>query len=65
MRQNRIFCVKSMSKVRKECGFAHFLVLFLESAEAPLFVQIKVFAVRVLRLDRKYTSPKEKWYEVL
>ena len=31
------------------------LVLFLESVEAPLFVQINVFAVRALRLDGKYT----------
>ena len=29
---------------------------FLESAETPLFVQINVFPVRALRLDRKYTN---------
>ena len=29
--------------------------LFLESAETPLFVQINVFVVWALRLDRKYT----------
>ena len=38
------------------CGFARFLALFLESAEAPLFVQINVFAIWALRLDRKYTK---------
>ena len=27
---------------RKKCGFAHFLVLFLELAETPRFVQINV-----------------------
>ena len=36
--------------------FPHFLALFLESAETPLFVQINVFAVWALRLDRKYTT---------
>ena len=46
---------KECVKVRKKCGFAHFLVLFLESAETPPFVQINVFAVHALRLDRKYT----------
>ena len=30
-------------------------MLFLESAETPLFVQINVSPVRALRLDRKYT----------
>ena len=40
-------------KARKKCGFPHFLALFLESAETPLFVQINVFAVWALRLDRK------------
>ena len=38
--------------LRKKCGFPHFLVLFLESAETTLFVQINVFAVWALRLDR-------------
>ena len=42
--------------MRKKCGFAHVLVLFLESQETPLFVQINVFAVRALRLDRKNTQ---------
>ena len=49
--------------LRKKCAFCtqkvpfpHFLRLFLESAETPLFVQINVFAVWALRLDRKYTS---------
>ena len=46
--------------MRKKCGslrtFRHFLTLFLESAETPPFVQINVFAVWPLRLDRKYTS---------
>ena len=37
--------------------FPHFLALFLESAETPLFVEINVFAVWALRLDRKYTTP--------
>ena len=41
--------------LRKKCGFPHFLALFLESAETPLFLQINVFAVWALRLDRKYT----------
>ena len=46
--------------LRKKCGFlhfSHFLVLFLESAETPLFVQINIFAAWALRLDRKYTMP--------
>ena len=42
--------------MRKQCGFVHFRVLSLESAETSLFVQINVFAVRALRLDRKYTT---------
>ena len=42
--------------LHKKCGFAHFWALFLESAETPLFVQIHVFALRALRLDRKYTK---------
>ena len=46
------FCAKS-AVLRT---FLHFLALFLESAETPLFVQINVFAVWPLRLDRKYTS---------
>ena len=46
---------KSAQKVRFSALFAHFSALFLESAETPLFVQINVFAVWPLRLDRKYT----------
>ena len=45
-------------RFQKECqkvGFPHFLALFLEPAETPLFVQINVLAVRALTLDRKYT----------
>ena len=45
------FCAKS-AVLR---AFLHFSALFLESAETPLFVQINVFAVWPLRLDRKYT----------
>ena len=48
-------CTKSAQKVRFSALFAHFSALFLESAETPLFVQINVFAVWPLRLDRKYT----------
>ena len=49
-------CTKNNAqKVRFSALFAHFLALFLESAETPLFVQINVFAVWPLRLDRKYT----------
>ena len=44
--QNRPFCVKSA----QSC----------ESAEAPLFLQINVFAVWSPRLDRKYTTLKRK-----
>ena len=36
--------------------FLHFRALFLESVEAPLSVQINVFAIWALRLDRKYTK---------
>ena len=42
------FCAKS-AVLRT---FRHFSALFLESAETPLFVQINVFAVWPLRLDR-------------
>ena len=35
--------------------FRTFWHSFLESAETPLFVQIHVFAVLALRLDRIYT----------
>ena len=51
----RIFCTLFAQKVRFSALFAHFSALFLESAETPLFVQINVFAVWPLRLDRKYT----------
>ena len=54
--ENRTFCANSAHFLRKKCGFPHFLALFLESAETPLFVQINVFAVWALRLDRKYTK---------
>ena len=50
-----IFCTLFVQKVRFSALFTHFLALFLESAETPLFVQINVFAVWPLRLDRKYT----------
>ena len=40
----------------QKCGFPHFLALFLESVETPIFVQINVYAVRALRLDRKYIT---------
>ena len=59
--ENRTFCTKF--KVYKKCAksvvlrtFRHFPALFLESAETPFFVQINVFAVWPLRLDRKYTK---------
>ena len=51
-----IFCTLFVQKVRFSALFVHFLALFLESAETPLFVQINVFAVWPLRLDRKYTT---------
>ena len=49
----RIFCARS-AVVRT---LPHLLALFLESAETQIFLQINVFAVRALRLARKYTSP--------
>ena len=55
--ENRTFCVKNAQKVWFASESPHFLALFLESAETPLFVQINVFAVWDLRLDRKYTRP--------
>ena len=59
--QNRTFCALFTHFLHKRCGFAHLLVLLLESAETPLLVQIKLtmcslFAVRALRLHRKYTK---------
>ena len=53
--ENRTSCIKNAQKVRKNGGFPHFLALFVESAGTPLFLQINVFAVWALRLDRKYT----------
>ena len=47
-------------KVRFSALFRYFLALFLESAETPLLVQINVFAVWPLRLDRKYTTLVKK-----
>ena len=61
---------KSAEKCAKSAvlrTFRHFSALFLESAETPLFVQINVFAVWPLRLDRKYTilglsfAPPSRW----
>ena len=52
---------KECQKVLKTALFAHFLALFLESAETPLFVQISVVAVRALRLDRKRTRSACSW----
>ena len=56
-----------VQKVRKKCAksavfraFRHFLALFLESAETPLFLQINVFAVWPLRLGRKYTIAESR-----
>ena len=59
-----LICTKSgVSAIRErapksaqKCTFRHFLALFLELAETPPFVQINVFAVWPLKLDRKYTS---------
>ena len=49
-------CVKGAHFLTQKVPvFLRFLALFLESAETPLFVQINVFAVWALRLDRKYT----------
>ena len=53
--ENRTFCALFTYFLRKKCGKPHFLALLLGSAETPLFVQINVFAVWALRLDRKYT----------
>ena len=55
------FCAKS-AVLRT---FRHFSALFLESAEAPLFVQINVFAVWPLRLDRKYTNPTTSFHIIV
>ena len=49
------FCVKKCALFTQKVRFSALLALFLESAETPLFVQINVFAVWALRLDRKYT----------
>ena len=57
VRRNRTFCAKSAVKICAKSAvlrtFRHFSALFLESAETPLFVQINVFAVWPLRLDRR------------
>ena len=53
--ENRTSCAFFVHFLRKKCGSPHFSALFLESAETPLFMQINVFAVWPLRLDRKYT----------
>ena len=59
VRRTALFAQKVYNKYAKSAvlrTFRHFSALFLESAETPLFVQINVFAVWPLRLDRKYTS---------
>ena len=53
--ENRTFCVKNAHLLRKKCGFPHFFGTLSEISGNPTFVQIKVFAVWALRLDRKYT----------
>ena len=55
--ENHTFCAFFAHFLRKKCGFPHFLALFLESAETPLVLQIHVFVVWALRLDRKHTTP--------
>ena len=58
VRRTALFAQKLYKKCAKSAvlrTFRHFSALFLESAETPLFVQINVFAVWPLRLDRKYT----------
>ena len=62
VRRTALFAQKVYKKCAKSAvlrTFRHFSALFLESAETPLFVQINVFAVWPLRLDRKYTIPME------
>ena len=54
--ENRTFRAFFVHFLRKKGGSPHFSAIFLESAETPLFVQINVFAVWPLRLDRKYTT---------
>ena len=59
VRRTALFAQKMYKKCAKSAvlrTFRHFSALFLESAETPLFVQINVFAVWPLRLDRKYTN---------
>ena len=61
MPKSALFAQKVYKKYAKSAvlrTFRHFSALFLESAETPLFVQINVFAVWPLRLDRKYTIQK-------
>ena len=55
VRRTALFVHFLRKKVRFSELFPHFLALFLGSAGTPLFVQINVFAVWALRLDRKYT----------
>ena len=55
VRRTALFAQKVYKKCAKSAvlrTFRHFSALFLESAETPLFVQINVFAVWPLRLDR-------------
>ena len=56
----RIFLTKSEAsanfRMRKNFGFAHFLALFVKSAETPLFAHFDVFVVWALRLESKYTG---------
>ena len=57
--ENRTFCAKNAQKMRKKRGSPHFLALFGALSGIggnPLSVQINVFAVWPLRLNRKYTS---------
>ena len=55
--ENRSFCAFFVHFLRKKCGSPHFSALFGTLSGiggTPLFVQINVFAVWPLRLDRKY-----------
>ena len=45
-----------VQKVCKKCSFAHFFGALSGIGGNPTSVQISVFAVRALRLDRKYTK---------
>ena len=57
---NHTFCALFTQKVRFSALVPLFWALFLGSAGTPLFVQINVFAVWALRLDRKIHNPDEK-----